>query len=136
MVLCTFNDNTRIGWFVSSRLRTIFLVVLIAASLFSSFGQAQEKKIDCLQTISFIFVNYYSNNKHDCLVINNEKHIINGLKVKFYVPKIDRWTWVIVDYHGDIITFERNIHWDFDKHQRLTPMWLHDQWLIENGIKI
>ncbi|TNF68614.1 MAG: hypothetical protein EP298_05720 [Gammaproteobacteria bacterium] len=70
----------------------------------------------------------------EIITIDNKKCIINGLKIKCYIPKIDRWAWVIVDYYGNIITFERNIHWDFNKHQRLTPMWLHDQWLVNHKL--
>ncbi|MCF6766668.1 hypothetical protein L3V82_12905 [Thiotrichales bacterium 19S3-7] len=70
----------------------------------------------------------------ELIIINNAKHVVNGMKVKFYIPNADRWAWVVVDYQGNVITFERDIHWDFDKHQRLTPMWLHDQWLVSHQI--
>ncbi|HLX53991.1 MAG TPA: hypothetical protein VKR58_08615 [Aquella sp.] len=60
--------------------------------------------------------------------------IVSGLKVKMYIPNTGLWAWVIVDTTGRIITFERNICWDFTKMQRQTQMWLHDKWLIANNI--
>lgn len=63
------------------------------------------------------------------ITIGSVKHVINGLKVKCYMPDTDRWSWVIVDAKGEVITFERSIHWDFANRRRLSPMWLHDNWL-------
>jgi len=60
--------------------------------------------------------------------------MVYGLKVKMYIPKTGLWAWVIVDTAGRIITFERNISWDFTKMERQTQMWLHDKWLIANNI--
>ncbi|MCC2624454.1 MAG: hypothetical protein K0R14_327 [Burkholderiales bacterium] len=57
-----------------------------------------------------------------------------GLKVKMYLPKTSLWAWVIVDGVGRIITFERNVSWDFEKMERQTQMWLHDKWLIAKNI--
>ncbi len=57
-----------------------------------------------------------------------------GLKVKLYLPKTGLWAWVIVDETGRVLTFERNISWDFEKMERQSQMWLHDKWLIAKNI--
>lgn len=66
---------------------------------------------------------------HESILVNNIKTSVTGMKVKFYIPSSDRWAWVIVDGNQNVITFERDIKWDFKQHIRLTPMWLHDAWL-------
>jgi len=60
---------------------------------------------------------------------NAEPINITGIKVKFYIPSLELWSWVIIDANGNIQTFERNISWDFKKYQRNTQMWLHSPWL-------
>ena len=36
-----------------------------------------------------------------------------GMKVKFYCPADNSWTWVVVSGVGEVITFEKNIKWNF-----------------------
>ncbi|NNM59113.1 MAG: hypothetical protein HKM04_04795 [Legionellales bacterium] len=70
------------------------------------------------------------------ILVNNLNVEISGMKVKMFLPEKKLWAWVIVDKNGQIETFERNISWDFEKMQRKTEMWLHDKWLISQGIKL
>ncbi len=60
-----------------------------------------------------------------------DKEIV-GMKVKMRIPATGLWAWVIVGKQGEIITFERDVSWNFDHGIRETPMWLHDQWLVEH----
>ncbi len=62
--------------------------------------------------------------------------IITGMKVKFYQPSNDSWLWVIVNQQQQVITFESDVYWDRQRGVRLTPMWLHDQWIIENELVV
>lgn len=57
------------------------------------------------------------------------KTIVDGLKVKMYIPDTNLWVWVIIDRNGEVQTFERDISWDFSKMERCTQMWLHDEWI-------
>lgn len=66
--------------------------------------------------------------------IDNKEILITGMKVKMYLPQTKLWAWVIVDGNGCIITFERNVSWDFVKMERQTQMWLHDKWLLAQQI--
>ncbi len=38
--------------------------------------------------------------------------------------------WVIVGKDNEVITFERDIVWDFVRSGRQTEQWLHDSWLV------
>jgi hypothetical protein len=66
----------------------------------------------------------------ESIFINKKEILIEGMKVKMFIPSTELWVWIIVGKNGEIQTFERNIDWDFDKMQRKTEMWLHDKWLI------
>ncbi|MFP1626951.1 hypothetical protein ACLB9X_17635 [Streptomyces sp. 5K101] len=55
-------------------------------------------------------------------------HTITGLKVKTHHDN-GRYTWVIVDGDGQVITYERDVRWDSDAGRRGTEMWLHDKWI-------
>lgn len=70
------------------------------------------------------------------LCINGQKTEIHGMKIKMFMPKHNLWLWVIVGTDHRVLTFERNISWDFDEMQRQTQMWLHDQWLLTQGISL
>lgn len=63
------------------------------------------------------------------IIVDNQELIIRGIKVKTYIPDTKLWAWVIIAPNGELITFERNISWDFTRMQRQTQMWLHDGWL-------
>lgn len=63
-----------------------------------------------------------------------EKIQIHGMKVKMYIPETKLWAWVIIDNTGDILTFERDIFWNFDQFKRETQMWLHDSWIEAHNI--
>lgn len=73
--------------------------------------------------------------RHDEKISNgSEEVIVSGMKVKMFLPGLNLWAWVIIDKNGQVQTFERNISWDFDKIQRKTQMWLHDQWLVKQNV--
>lgn len=68
---------------------------------------------------------------HDeTIEVEGEAVLVRGQKVKMYIPSLSLWAWVIVGPDGNIITFERNICWDFENQMRLTQMWLHSKWLM------
>jgi hypothetical protein len=68
--------------------------------------------------------------------VNGRKFITHGMKMKLFNPEQELYTWVIIDKNAQIQVFERNISWNFAKYQRDTQMWLHDQWLVAQEIRI
>lgn len=56
-------------------------------------------------------------------------HTLTGMKVKCRNGADGRYFWVIVGPGGVVLTFERNVVWDFAHGQRQTEKWLHDSWL-------
>lgn len=70
----------------------------------------------------------------ELLTLNRQKTEIHGMKIKMYIPKYKLWAWVIVGCDNQVLTFERNISWDFDAMIRQTQMWLHDDWLKTQDI--
>lgn len=65
----------------------------------------------------------------ELLTLDGQQTKIHGMKIKMYIPQHALWAWVIVGCDNQVLTFERNISWDFDKMVRQTQMWLHDGWL-------
>ncbi len=59
---------------------------------------------------------------------------IKGIKIKLYNPANELWTWLIMSETGELITYERDVYWDFSAFCRGTQMWLHDNWLIANQL--
>lgn len=72
----------------------------------------------------------------ESMVVDGTAAEFHGMKVKMYIPETELWAWAVVDKMGAVNTFERNISWDFVKFQRETQMWLHDQWLEKQGIRL
>ena len=64
----------------------------------------------------------------------NELLEIVGMKVKFYHRERNLWLWVIVNQNNKVICYERDVFWNFDQFRRDTQMWLHDHWLIAQGL--
>lgn len=56
---------------------------------------------------------------------------LTGMKVKCRNSRDGRYFWVIVSANGQVITFERDVVWDFIRAQRKTEKWLHDEWVME-----
>lgn len=56
---------------------------------------------------------------------------LTGMKVKCRNSKDGRYFWVIVGAQGQVLTFERDVVWDFLRAQRQTEKWLHDSWVVE-----
>lgn len=59
---------------------------------------------------------------------------IKGIKIKIYNPANELWTWLIISETGELITYERDVYWDFSAFCRGTQMWLHDHWLMVNHL--
>jgi hypothetical protein len=59
----------------------------------------------------------------------SRSHTLTGMKVKCLNEADGRYFWVIVGPGGVVLTFERNIVWDFARSLRQTEKWLHDSWL-------
>jgi len=72
----------------------------------------------------------------ELLTLGGKETEIHGMKVKLYIPETELWAWVIIGTDKQVLTFEKNIAWDFEKMQRKTQMWLHDGWLKEHGITL
>jgi len=61
--------------------------------------------------------------------IEGEDKTSTGIKVKFRMPRLGLWMWCIVNDKNEVMTFEREVFWDFDAMQRHTQMWLYNPWL-------
>lgn len=70
------------------------------------------------------------------IISQQEKIEIHGIKVKMYIPATQLWAWVIIDKNKNILTFERDIFWNFDEFKRETQMWLHDKWIETHKINL
>lgn len=65
------------------------------------------------------------------IVVNGKPLTISGMKYKCHREIKDDYAWVIVGFDGSIITFERNIKWNYRDKIRITEKWLHDSWISE-----
>lgn len=61
-------------------------------------------------------------------------NIVIGVRVKFFNPSTEKYTWVIVGKNKNIIAFEREIIWNSKLARRVTNQWLHDSWIISKEI--
>lgn len=73
------------------------------------------------------------NPPHDEGFILKDKTIITGMRVKMWANDTQKYSWVIVNEQGKVISFERDIVWNSEMHCRTTERWLHDQWLEEQN---
>ncbi len=64
---------------------------------------------------------------------NSEVH---GMKVKMFMPASELWAWVVVDKNAQVVTFERDIFWNFEAFRRETQLWLHDKWINAQTISL
>lgn len=63
--------------------------------------------------------------------------MLRGMKVKMRNKSDGLYFWVIVGADKKVMTFERDIYWQNRPYgHRRTEMWLHDQYLIKNKIKL
>ena len=66
---------------------------------------------------------------HDEVVQIAEQSVaLTGMKVKMQ-QQDGRYAWVIVGARNAVITFERDIIWNYDMSKRTTEKWLHDSWI-------
>lgn len=79
---------------------------------------------------------HWINQHSEEIILNQEKIQIHGMKVKMFIPETQLWAWVIVDKTGNILTFERDIFWNFGQFRRETQMWLHDNWIAVHNMKL
>jgi len=63
-----------------------------------------------------------------------EKITLTGMKVKMRNTSDGLWFWVIVGSDRKVMVFERDIVWITFPGHRKTEKWLHDSWVIENGL--
>jgi hypothetical protein len=76
------------------------------------------------------------NPPHDQGFALKSGHIITGVRVKLWNIAKQKFAWVIVGKGGEVISFERDISWDFEKKFRITERWLHDSWLEDKQISL
>ena len=69
------------------------------------------------------------NPPHDEGFILQDGTIITGMRVKLWDNLSKKYAWVIVGANEQIISFERDVVWNTQKHCRTTERWLHDDWL-------
>jgi len=74
------------------------------------------------------------NPPHDQGFLIDGDTLLLGVRVKLWNKKEEKFSWVIVGKDGEVISFERDIRWDFERKVRLTQRWLHDNWLMENNV--
>lgn len=103
---------------------------LISKTETFNFKAKKDDHVTFNETVPFENVSFQWVGHHDeTIEVNGKPTLIKGVKVKMHIPKLGLWAWVIVGKGGEVLTFERNIAWDFKAQQRLTQMWLHSQWL-------
>ncbi len=67
--------------------------------------------------------------QHDEIIqVANQALRVSGTKVKMRQTD-GRYTWVILNNNEQVMTFERDIVWNFDMSKRTTEKWLHDYWI-------
>lgn len=68
--------------------------------------------------------------QHDEIVTDTDgtEHTVAGIKVKNHHDN-GLYAWVIVGEGGQIITYERDVTWNYEQARRSTAMWLHDAWI-------
>lgn len=67
----------------------------------------------------------------------NQAVTLTGMKVKMRNKSDGLYFWVIVGADKKVMTFERDIYWQNRPYgHRRTEMWLHDQYLTKNKIKL
>lgn len=72
--------------------------------------------------------------QHDETIVHNEQKVsIPGMKVKCRNLVDGKYFWVVVGADLELVTFERDIIWNFSTGYRQTEKWLHDTWLAETG---
>lgn len=67
----------------------------------------------------------------EAITANGRRAQIYGMKYKTYRRLYGDYAWVIVGPGGDVITFERDIHW---RGVRLTEKWLHDKYCAKHSL--
>lgn len=103
---------------------------LIGKTEHFDFSAEQNDHVTFDETVPFENVSFQWVGHHDETInVNGKPTLIKGVKVKMHIPELGLWAWVIVGKNGEILTFERNISWDFKAQQRLTQMWLHSHWV-------
>ncbi len=98
--------------------------------------EAKKIALDFLKKYAHNLLNNYEIlwiKPHDEILIKNGKQItISGLKVKCQNLNDKKYFWVIVNDNKEIMTYERDVIWNFLKFSRTTQKWLHDSWLKDN----
>ncbi len=97
--------------------------------------EAEEVAIDFLKKIDSQLetelTKVFTERHDEEIFVNGKKTTISGMKYKTYRKASDDYAWVVVAGNGNIITFERDIHWTDARQMRITEKWLHDMWLSE-----
>lgn len=95
----------------------------------------KENAPDLCETVEIKWIRpirkYPENPPHDEGFKLKDGTTIIGMRVKMWANDTQKYSWVIVNGLGNVISFERDIIWDSEKHCRTTERWLHDQWLKE-----
>lgn len=56
-----------------------------------------------------------------------------GTRVKMLDKNTGLYAWVVITKSGEIINFERDVHWSVRRGRRTTEVWLHDSYPIHPG---
>jgi hypothetical protein len=89
----------------------------------------QANASDLLQRYEVNWVKRHDENIH----AGAAKQIVSGMKVKCRNLTDGSYFWVIIGREGQLVTFERDIVWDFSGGGRQTEKWLHDTWLRDRN---
>ncbi|MGL4439024.1 MAG: hypothetical protein ACRCUE_07110 [Bosea sp. (in: a-proteobacteria)] len=68
------------------------------------------------------------------ITVSGREITISGMKVKCRNLADGKYFWVIVGSDSELVTFERDIIWNFAAGYRKTQKWLHDTWLKDTKI--
>ncbi|GAB1262273.1 hypothetical protein [Aurantivibrio plasticivorans] len=67
---------------------------------------------------------------------SGEKQTLLGTRVKMVDSATGLYAWVVVNENGEVLNFERDIHWSTLRGRRTTEVWLHDAYPSHPGRKV
>lgn len=94
----------------------------------------REMAADLLPRMEISWIKPHDETIHVLRNGQREAITLTGMKVKARNLADGRWFWVIVGANDRVMVFERDIVWITFPGCRKTEKWLHDEWLMAQGL--
>lgn len=94
----------------------------------------REMAADLLPRMEISWIKPHDETIHVLRNGQREAITLTGMKVKARNLADGRWFWVIVGANDRVMVFERDIVWITFPGRRKTEKWLHDEWLMTQGL--